>query len=204
MKACVLWTGGKDSCLAMLTAMEHGWEIGELAIFVPSGPVSFHAHPLPMIQSQAESLGLPLRLISIDEPYREAYVKAFSEMADVEAVVTGDIDLVDGHPNWVRECVLDAGGRLQVLTPLWGRDRLELLHDLVGRGIEARLSHVANEAIPESWLGRIIDDGLIEELRALRESCGVDPCGENGEYHTMVEWCPAFASRVTLAGHAEA
>jgi uncharacterized protein (TIGR00290 family) len=180
----------------MLTAEEQGWDIAELVLFVPSGNVGFEAHPLPLIRAQAESLGLPLRLISIDEPYRDGYVKAFSEMTDVDAVVTGDIDFVDGHPNWVRECVQDAGGRLQVLTPLWGRDRLGLLRDLVGRGIEARISYIVHAVIPPTWLGRKIDDGLIGELRSLQASYGVDPCGENGEYHTMVEWCPGFTFRV--------
>jgi uncharacterized protein (TIGR00290 family) len=192
----MLWTGGKDSCLAMETAKDQGIEIAELVLFVPAGEVAFQAHPLPMIEKQAEALGLPLRLVEIVEPYRESYVKAFRSMTHVEAVVTGDIDLVDGLPNWVRECVDASGVRLQVMTPLWGRDRLQLLRELVARRIEARLTHLAHEAIPRSWLGRMIDDGLIEELRALDESAGVDPCGENGEYHTMVEWSPAFAFRV--------
>ena len=117
-------------------------------------------------------------------------------MTHVEGVVTGDIDLVEGLPNWVRECALESDAPLDVLTPLWGRDRLELLRELVARRIEARLTHLAHPALPPSWLGRMIDDGLIEELRALHGSAGVDPCGENGEFHTMVEWSPAFAFRM--------
>ena len=183
----------------MLEAGERGCEIAELALFVPSGLVAFQAHPLPLIERQAEALRLPLRIITIEEPYRESYVRAFAEMSHIDAVVTGDIDLVDGHPNWVRECAREAGDRLKVLTPLWGCDRLDLLHRLVDRGVEACLSHIAHDAIPPGWLGRMIDEALIAELQALQLSHGIDPCGENGEYHSMVESCPGFAFRVAAA-----
>ncbi len=196
MNVSVLWTGGKDSCLALLMAREQGWRVVDLTMFVPNGKVEFQSHPLPLVRRQAEALKLPLKLLKVGEPYREGYVAAFKAMKDVEAVITGDIDLVDGYPNWVRECVADSGADLRVVTPLWQRDRLGILRDLIARKVEARLTRIVHEAVPQDWVGRVIDEHLIESLAVLSAKHGVDPCGENGEYHTMVDWCPGFRFRV--------
>jgi uncharacterized protein (TIGR00290 family) len=193
--ACVLWTGGKDSCYAAMLAQEQGWSIAKLVLFVPEGHVEFKAHPLEFIQRQARAMDLPLELITIAEPYRESYIKAFREMTDIEAIVTGDIDLVDGCPNWIDECVAESGRPFLVLKPLWNHDRRTLIKEMVARGMEIAFSYIANPHMPQEWIGTTIDSKRIEDLERLGEEHDVDPCGENGEFHTMVTWCPLFKER---------
>jgi uncharacterized protein (TIGR00290 family) len=102
----------------------------------------------------------------------------------IHAVITGDIDLVDGHPNWIAECCSSLG--LKTIFPLWGESRANHMRERMARQIEARISWINHGAIPVEWIGRVIDDVLVKELTALSESKGIDLCGENGEYHTMV------------------
>jgi diphthine-ammonia ligase len=184
----------------MLKAKAQGYEIAELALFAPVGKVSFQAHPLPAIQEHAEALGVPLRLVRVAAPYRESYVAAFADWLPVDAIVTGDIDLVDGFPNWVRECVSEAGSAARVLTPLWQADRQAILREMLALKVEAVITRIVHEAVPTEWLGKRIDESMVESLVGLSESNGVDPCGENGEYHTMVAWAPGFRFRVEVAG----
>ncbi len=196
--ADVLWTGGKDSCYAAMVAKNEGWTIRRLVLFVPEGEVKFQAHPIKLIQAQAEAMSLPLGLIPVKEPYRQSYVNAISQMEGIDALITGDIDLVDSYPNWIEECVAEADSPLQVLRPLWQRDRSELLREMLAAGLEIAITHVASQHIPPEWQGRIIDQAIADALDGLSTTCGVDVCGENGEYHTIVLNCPLFSKPISL------
>lgn len=189
----VLWTGGKDCALAMQRAMQQGCEITRIVTFVPPD-ARFLAHPLPVMQAQVDAIGRPWHRPEVTEPHFESYRKALSALKSdhgVEAVVTGDISLVDGYPNWIRQCA--EGLDVEVMTPLWEMDRVGLLRELVEDGFEVMISAVLLSALDEDWLGRRIDPDTIRELERLE---GVDPCGENGEFHTVVLNAPYFAKRV--------
>ncbi|MCM2279601.1 MAG: hypothetical protein NDJ89_16120 [Oligoflexia bacterium] len=185
--AVVLWTGGKDSCLALHLALEHRFRIQALATFVPPGNPEFKAHPQSQMKAQAKRLGYPLHFLEIREPFRESYIEALgwikSSLA-ADTVITGDIDRVAGFPNWIEECCVDLG--LSVHKPLWGLPRLTVLRELLARGIQAKITHLNHPALPDSWLGRVIDENLLNEMVALCADTGTDLAGENGEYHTMV------------------
>jgi diphthine-ammonia ligase len=199
-RAAVLWTGGKDSCLALHEAILQGLRIEHLITFAPS-EARFHAHPLPVQQLQARALGLPYHVLEIQEPYETAYRKGISTLRHrwgVETLVTGDIGEVDGHPNWIRQCC--AGSHTGVLTPLWARGAKELLDRLVSAGFTAIVSCVREPWLTPEWLGRKLDAAAVAELSLLACRRGFDVCGEQGEYHTLVLDGPLFAQGLCFDG----
>jgi diphthine-ammonia ligase len=190
--AVILWTGGKDSALALDEARRAGLAVSALATFAPPG-AAFRAHPIPVMKAQARALGLPHLVLALEPPLDAAYHRAFGDLAAAGAthLVTGDIDLVDGRPNWVRERA--AGLPLEVVTPLWGREREALLALLDARGFRAVFSCV-RPPLPAHLCGRPLDAAAVEVIRA----AGADLCGENGEYHTLVLDGPGFAHPLEL------
>lgn len=198
-KAAVLFTGGKDSILALHLAAEAGWTLNQCVTFAPPEP-DFLAHPLPLMRAQAGAMGLPHVAWTLRPPLQEAYAEAFRSLREeqgIDAVVTGDIALVDGHPNWVRDCAEPAG--LQVITPLWQRDRDEVMEELLRRKFKVMLSCVKTPWFSPDWAGRILDAALLQDMKALRTRTGLDLCGENGEYHTMVLDAPLFNAPIDVA-----
>ncbi len=116
--AAMLWTGGKDSALAMYHAQQAGYNIRCLATFAPLH-ATFLAHPLDFIAMQAAALALPHYVLPVSEPFDEGYeysLQWLKEKTGIDSVVTGDIDAVDGKPNWVRERCRSL--ELDVYTPL--------------------------------------------------------------------------------------
>lgn len=192
--AVVLWTGGKDCCLALHLAQDdHQINIVALVTFVPSGNVEFRAHPQSEIREQAKRLGLDIHFMIINEPYKGSYIEALKGIKrDLGAniLITGDIDLIEGHPNWMEECC--QGLDIVVHRPLWQKSREWILEEIIRRGIQARISFINHPSIPKSWLNRVIDDEFLKEMKAHSLSTGIDLAGENGEYHTMVIKAPEF------------
>ena len=183
----MLWTGGKDSALALARCHQTHGPVSLLVTFVPVGEVRFTAHPLDRIKAQAAALGIEHLAVPIAQPYFEGYVAALQRLRTdrgIGTVVTGDIDLVDGQPNWIRECCAQAG--MNALMPLWQDDRERLLRELIERGIDAEVTYVAPDRLSADWIGRRIDEQFITDIRRLSHESGIDMCGENGEYHTMV------------------
>jgi diphthine-ammonia ligase len=196
--AAVLWTGGKDSVLALHEARQSGHCVQCLVTFAPSEP-DFLAHPVAFMKLQAEALALPHFLWPVHEPFAESYeagLRWLKETMHVDTVITGDIAEVGGSPNWIRERSRPVG--MNVLTPLWGRDRLALLQKLLATGFKVIFSCIKTRWLNAGWIGRELDPQAIAELRALREQNGLDLCGEEGEYHTLVTDAPDFKQRVQL------
>jgi diphthine-ammonia ligase len=193
----VLWTGGKDCALALHECAAAGGDLRLLATFVPPRP-RFVAHPLRVMRLQARALDLPLRLLTVREPLNRGYEAALRRLRreGIREVVTGDIARVDGRPSWIRARASAVG--LAVRCPLWGRPRDGLLRSLPRHRIEAVVSFVRAAGLSPGWLGRRLDRGgragLLRESREL----GLDPAGEQGEYHTLVVFAERFRSRVRL------
>ena len=190
--AAVLWTGGKDSCLALHRAYDRGVSIACLATFVPEDRREFHAHPTAETRKQADLMHLDLHFIPVQEPYRDSYIKGLTWLKEqgITAVITGDIDYIEGHPNWIEDCC--HGLDLEVIRPLWRESRHTLMEELITRGIQARITWINHPSIPPSWKGRVVDVDCLAELKHLSMHAGIDLCGENGEYHTMVFSAPLF------------
>ena len=194
----ILWTGGKDSSLALFEANRNGCDVRCLATFAPPKPV-FLAHPLGVIEAQAEALHLPHCVVEVVEPFEAGYEGAFNVLRreyGAIGVVTGDIAEVDRRPNWVTARARAVG--MQAYAPLWERDRHELLRRLLDTGFRALISCVDTRWLDPRWAGRFLDRDAIAELQGIRARNGLDLCGENGEYHTLVVDGPMFASSIEI------
>jgi diphthine-ammonia ligase len=196
--AAVLWTGGKDSCLALFEARCQGFQVEHLVTFAPA-EAHFHAHPLAFVQLQARALSLPHHVMEVGEPYETTYQDAISTLRQrwgIQTLVTGDMGEVNGHPHWIRQRC--EGSQTTVLTPLWGHCGAELLKRFILDGFKAIFSCVRQPWLTPDWLGRELDGEAVAELSALAERRGFDVCGEQGEYHTLVLDGPLFAQRICV------
>lgn len=194
-RVIVLWTGGKDSCLALFRALESKMHVCALATFIPCADAAFKAHPLEIMQRQAKELGVHHELIVVSAPYRRSYEDGLAHIKTLfraDAVVTGDIEEVDGFPNWISQCSTSVA--LETIRPLWREPRRSLLREIVERGMQARISWMNDSHLPPDWLGRYIDHAFIEDITHLAKSTNIDICGENGEYHTMVRHLPRIVN----------
>jgi len=199
--AAMLWTGGKDSSLALLEAGQDGYGVSCLVTFAPPQP-EFLAHPLQFMKLQAQALGLPHYVLPVSAPFEKGYetqLRNLREKMGIDAVVTGDIAEVAGSPNWIRERSRPV--EMQVHTPLWGRDRHVLLEQLLSHGFEVLFSCVKKRWLTESWIGRALDERAIADLRIVRERTGLDLCGEEGEYHTLVTNGPQFTRAIRVESY---
>jgi diphthine-ammonia ligase len=193
----VSWSGGKDACLAMQRAAAAGGRPAALLCMLhEEGRVSRgHGLPVALLQAQADALGVPLvtRATTWDD-YEATFVPVLHELRDqgVEAGVFGDIDL-QAHRDWV-EGVCEVAG-LDCHLPLWQEPRRRLLAEFLSAGGRATIVAVDSSKLGAEYLGRELDDALISRL----EAAGVDACGEEGEYHTMVTAGPLFRAPVPLA-----
>ncbi len=164
--AAMLWTGGKDSALALYEASQNGCCVHCLVTFAPPEP-KFLAHPLAFIKLQAQALELPHYVLSIRDPFEKSYESALGELRDkmgVNTVITGDIAEVAGRPNWIRERSRPIG--MAVQTPLWGRGRLTLLQQLLDNGFQVLFSCIKTGYLDENWIGRELNHTAIAALQA--------------------------------------
>ncbi len=188
------WSGGKDSALAMYYALQNPeYRIEKLVTSINSNydRISMHGVRTLLLEQQAISLGLPLqKLLMADQPtmadYNIAMAKTTKELYDdgFTHAIFGDIFLEDLRK--YREDRL-AEQNLTAHFPLWKRDTTELVHEFIDLGFKTITVCVKSELLDESFAGRIIDNDFLKDLPA-----NVDPCGENGEFHTFVFDGPIF------------
>ncbi len=195
MKLAVLWTGGKDSALAAYLVSKMGHTIAGLITFVPRNP-DFHAHDLSIINLQARAMGLSHQCVEVREPYKDGYTAGLKSLKDrgIQGVVTGDIDLVDGLPNWI--CELSRPMGLPAIMPLWKQNGCFLLQTLLELKFKLVISY-GNKTMTD-FVGRELDWKLYDDLLEQNGRHGVDVCGENGEYHSMVLGGPTFNGTIRL------
>ena len=194
MKAAVLWTGGKDSALALQVSLNlHN--IRRLVCFVPSDGRQFLAHPTELMELQAQKIGMPIEFVPISEPYKQSYRQQIEAIRDtgIEMLITGDISTVGGMPNWIEEV---AEGLVEVHKPLWELDRHAILDMLTTNKFKVICSLVYKKHFQQTIAGRYLDAELTSELKQLP----IDACGEQGEYHTWVLDAPFFKAPVQLKG----
>jgi uncharacterized protein (TIGR00290 family) len=195
MKALVAWSSGKDSAFA-LTVTRAAGELDVVGLLTTVtedyGRVSMHGVREEILERQAVAAALPLRRVRIpagcvnDEYERRMGVAVAEARAEgVTRVVFGDIFLEDVRA--YRERML-AGTGIAPVFPLWGRDTAALAQAMLDAGLAATVVCVDPRRLPDSFAGRAFDRAFLGDLPA-----GVDPCGENGEFHTCVTAGPMFA-----------
>jgi len=189
------WSSGKDSAWALHVARERG-EVDVVGLLTtvtaPYGRVSMHAVRDEVLAAQAEAAGLPLRRVPIPascsgEQYAAAMREAVADAKaqDVTHMVLGDLFLADVRA--YREQQLAPTG-IAPLFPLWRRPTGELAREMVAGGLVAVVTCLDPRKMPRELAGRVYDEAFLAELPA-----GVDPCAENGEFHTCVVAGPMFA-----------
>lgn len=190
------WSGGKDSCFALMQAIQLGYtSLVLLNVLNEEGKISrSHGIPSAILKKQATAAGLPVHLINSSwQDYEKNFTDALIELKEqyqLNYAVFGDIDL-QPHRDWEEKVCANAG--LTALLPLWKQDRRQLVNQILEAGIETMIVS-CNEIMGERFIGKTITSSLVDEL----ESMNIDTCGENGEFHTLVLDCPLFANRLDV------
>jgi diphthine-ammonia ligase len=193
------WSGGKDSCYAMMQAMQPGYQPNVLLNMLnENGKVSrSHGLPLEILKQQAGQMNLPLVALPTSWcDYERNFIEILGTLKEsyrLDYAVFGDIDL-QPHRDW-EEKVCEAVN-IKALLPLWKRNRRELVLEMLDFNIECMIVS-CNTTMGEKYLGKTLTKKLTDEL----EQTGIDPCGENGEFHTLVVNCPIFDRRISLPAY---
>lgn len=194
MKILMSWSSGKDSAFTLHTLnREHPGAVGALLTTLNEayGRVAMHGVRSSVLEAQADAAGLPLWQVPLpdqctnevyDARMRDACARAVAE--GFTHVAFGDLYLEDIRR--YREARL-AGSGLTPLFPLWGIPTRALAGQMLEAGLKATISVVDTRVLPAEFAGRAFDEALLADLPA-----GVDPCAENGEFHTCVHDGPMF------------
>jgi uncharacterized protein (TIGR00290 family) len=199
-KALISWSSGKDSAFALHEIRRSGEfdVVGALTTVTETFErVSIHGVRQQILHAQLEAAGLPPRIVPIPYPCpNEIYEARISEAVDkamregVTHIIFGDLFLADIRA--YREQKLRGTGITPVF-PLWARPTLPLARAMIESGLEAYLATVDLKKLPAEFAGRKFDARLLADLPE-----GVDPCGENGEFHTCVVAGPMFSQRLAV------
>lgn len=197
-KTLMNWSGGKDSALSLYHVLQHPtMEVTQLLTTVNEayGRVSMHGVREELLDQQAKAIGLPLVKLRLPETVSmEEYHLRMAETltplvtAGITHSVFGDIFLEDLRQH--REERLRPLG-LTGVFPLWKRDSLELLNEFWAKGFQTIVVSVNGDVLDKSFCGRVLDADFVKDLPS-----HIDPCGENGEFHTFVFDAPYFSEPI--------
>jgi len=199
-KVLLSWSSGKDGAWSLhrLGADPEFEVVGLLTtVNAVAGRVAMHGVRECLLERQADSVGLPLWRVPIPSPcsnaeYQAAMTQVVTRAAEVgvEGIAFGDLFLRDIRR--YREQQL-AGSGLDPVFPIWGLETARLAREMVGAGLRARVTCVDPRQLDPGFAGRLFDDALLDALPP-----DVDPCGENGEFHTFAFAGPMFAEPIPV------
>jgi len=202
IRTLLAWSSGKDSAWALHVLGQRS-DVSVAGLLTTmnqaANRVAMHAVRDELVRAQADALGLPLVTVPIPSPcsndeYERAMETAMRTAKEngIAAVAFGDLYLEDVRR--YREERLSATG-IAPLFPLWGRDTRELSREMVRSGLRACITCVDPSRLDRSFAGRVYDEQFLGDLPD-----GVDPCGENGEFHSFAFDGPMFAAAIPIAG----
>ena len=195
-KVVVSWTGGKDGCYACYKAMEEGYQVTHLLNFKNIRKVGSHEINPSIIQAQSEAIGIPLiqrDFFSYEQEFKNVVLDLRAQGAGIDGAVFGHIET---HKTLVDRICRDLD--IDLLLPIWKQKSEKILTDIIDSGFEVFLVSIKDCLLSKEWLGRRIDEKFITDLTDLNES--LDPCGENGEFHTIVTDGPIFKKKIIISG----
>jgi len=199
MRVAVLASGGKDSALALHHVKEMGYDVALLATMIPLRDDSwmFHYPNIRLMDLFAEAVDIPLvkaETSGVKEKELDDLKNLIKSM-NVEGIVTGAI-----ASNYQKERIdkICQDLHLKSIAPLWHRDPIELLQEVVRLKFEVIIVGVYAQGFSEEWLGRKIDVSTIEDLSKLSKQYGVSLVGEGGEYETLVLDAPFFRRKIEI------
>lgn len=204
MRVLGLFSGGKDSTLAVDVVRQWGWDVRGLVSLSVEGEDSwmFHRPNVHVTPTLAGAMGLPHHLARTSgEKEREvddlenAVRDARKQFGAVDGIVAGAI-----ASEYQRTRIERVGHRLGLRTfaPLWHKEPVALLRSLVAAGYDIRFVQCSAEGLTEPWLGRRLDASAVDDLESLRDRRGVHAGGEGGEYETLVLDGPFFRQRAVV------
>lgn len=198
-KVVMSWSGGKDSALALHALRKSGaYDVVSLLTTVTDeyDRIAMHGVRRELLERQAEELGLPLHKVAIPKVcVNEVYERKMAEAVEafkrrgVTKFAFGDLFLEDLKK--YRDERLEKAG-VKGVYPIWKRDTAGLVREFIALGFKAILCCVDTKALAPEFAGREIDESLLRDLPP-----GVDPCGENGEFHSFVYDGPIFKKRIS-------
>ncbi|MDV3750677.1 Dph6-related ATP pyrophosphatase [Elizabethkingia anophelis] len=199
-KVLMNWSGGKDSAMALYNILNNkNYKVEGLLTSVNAANqrISMHGVSGEMLVKQAESIGLPLTKINLPEAsdmtayenIMEQTLSTFTEHG-IETSVFGDIFLEDLRK--YREQQLEKIG-WKAVFPLWKKDTRNLVYEFLELGFRTRICCINKQYLDSDFLGCDLDEYLIDKLPE-----NVDPCGENGEFHTFVYAGPVFQNNLSI------
>jgi len=199
-KILISWSSGKDSAWTLHVLRRQGeYEIAGLVTTINSAfdRVAMHSSRRSLVEMQAAAAGVPLIAVPLPWPCsNENYERAMKTVCDqavadgVQAIAFGDLFLEDIRAYRERQ-LQDTG--LQPLFPLWKIPTDALARDMIRGGLRARLVCIDPRKLAPEFAGREFDEQLLQDLPP-----AVDPCGENGEFHSFVYAGPMFSSRIPV------
>jgi len=199
-KILLSWSSGKDSAWTLhLLRQRSGLQVAALVTTfnTEANRVAMHAVRRALVESQAERTNLPLWPVELPWPcsnseyedrMRVVYQRAVAE--GITAIAFGDLFLQDIRDYRVRQL---QGTGLEPLFPLWQIPTGDLARDMIAAGVQAKITCVDPAKLAKSFAGRDFNQPFLEALPP-----GIDPCGENGEFHTFVHAAPVFSSPIPV------
>jgi diphthine-ammonia ligase len=199
MRLAALCSGGKDSTYALWLSIKQGHEVAYIVAMIPAREDSwmFHQSNIHLIDLFAECAGLPLvKAETSGEKYQEIDdLKRILKTLDVQGVVSGGI-ASNYQKNRIDEICRDLG--LYHLAPLWGKEQIKLLREMIEAKFEIIITSVSAQGFKESWLGRKLDEKTLQDLIGLNQKYKVNVSGEGGEYESLVLDAPFFHKRIAI------
>jgi len=206
MKLGLLFSGGKDSTYAGYLAKNHGHEISCLISIHSINPDSFmfHTPSINQTQKQADSMGIPIiikKTKGIKEVELKDLKKAIKEAKEkykIQGIITGAVESVYQASRIQKIC---DKLNIAVFNPLWQKNQLELLEDLIKNKFEIIITGVAAYPLGKDWIGRKLDKKMIKELVTLNKKYGISPSFEGGEFESFVLNSPLFKKPLKIKSH---
>ncbi len=202
MKAAVLFSGGKDSTMAIYKAIDEGYTVEYLVSMISENPESymFHVPNIHITDLSSEAMGIPLikaKTHGQKEKELDDLKRVLKELKDkgIEAVFAGAL-ASEYQKSRIDKLCKDIG--LKSNAPLWHLDPKQYMEEIIELGFEVIIISVSAEGLDESWLGRKIDHKLLEEIIALNKKYGMHMAFEGGEAETLVLDCPIFKKRIKI------
>ena len=203
MNCAVLFSGGKDSAYAAYLSRKHGISLSCLITVISKNPDSymFHTPSISKVQKQSEKMNIPL-MIQETKGEKEEELKDLEYVLqraktefDIEGIVTGAVESAYQASRVQKIC---DNLSLDCFNPLWQKDQFELLNELINNNFKIIITGVFAYPLDESWLGREINKGFIEDVTKLSDKYKINPAGEGGEFETFVLGCPLFSRELKI------
>ena len=201
MISASFFSGGKESIYALYKALKMGFNVKYLIYCNYSFPrISPHALNIEIVRAEAKLIGIPLIECTPEKGLEMEFLRGLLMELGVEAIVGGDIYLID-HYNWLEKLCSSTG--IKCLEPIWigdGDKSKNILIEEVECGIEAMICGVKAK-LNGRLLGRIINGEFLNEFLEYCISMNIDPCGERGEYHTIVLKSPLYRKSIQILSY---